>query len=388
MIIWEEYRLHAIVFTLRCISVYLFEVFTPDRFRGTTLHRLLFVPIVLGHHLVVDEITRRHGSKEGRTTVRSGTNAKDTASWKIIILRAYSFYQFLALGSHLVPRDIGTTALGDAGFNTLIAIQSSAFLMTLFRKGLIKDHSHAIWYTMCLVFSSFHILRMFPSYMFLGKIVCAFLLRTRLRVNKYFLWTGFVLASLPAVDAFLQSALVFVWDTVSRGDAHTLYGETSAVAVSLYRLKDYANYANVDGITASGLRYWQDVKSNVASGYATVKTIDYHHGLNQGYAQVQELDAKYKLTAAMLTLLAGIWIRGGVGIENIVGGLLRPVAPAAGSTSRQSADGSCPPATSQGENMKKESKSTSATKRKNSRTHEMPGSGVAHQFESERERSF
>ena len=65
MIIWEEYRLHAIAFTLRCVSVYLFEVFTPSAWRGTTMHRLLFFPVVLSRHLVVDEITRRYGSKEG-----------------------------------------------------------------------------------------------------------------------------------------------------------------------------------------------------------------------------------------------------------------------------------------------------------------------------------
>ena len=353
---------------------------------------MLFLPLVLGHHLIVDEITRRYGSKEGRTTVRSGTNAKDTAAWKITILRAYSFYQFLALGSHLVPRDSGTVALGDAGFNTLIAIQSSAFLMTLFRKGLIKDHSHALWYTLCLVVSSFHILRMFPSYMFLGKIVCAFLLRTKLRVGKYTLWTGFVLASLPAVDAFLQSALAFVWDAVSRGDAHTLYGETAAAALSSYR------YANIDEITASGLQYWQDVKSNVASGYASVKTIDYHHGLNQGYAQVQGLDTKYKLTAAMLAVLAGMWVRGGAGLDNIVGGLLRPVAPAAGTAAQQRVESTSRTSASSldanGRKMKKKrvpvAAAATATKQKVQKEMQEPlrSGGVASQFESERERSF
>ena len=314
MIIWEEYRLHAIVFTVRCVSVYLYEVFMPAQYRGSTLHRLLFIPVVLGHHLVVDEITRRHGSKEGRTTVRSGTSIKDTAAWKITILRAYSFYQFLALGSHLLPQQIGV-ARGDAGFNTLIAIQSSAFLMTLFRKGLIRDHSHALWYSLCLIFSSFHILRMFPSYMFVGKIVAAFLLRTQLRINKYFLWIGFVLVSLPAIDDALQSALGYIWDAVSRGDAHTLYGETAA-ALSLYQWKN----VNVDGITASGFQYWQDLRSNVALGYS------------HSVSKVQDIDSKYKLTAAMLAVVAiqMLWVRGGAaGVHDVLGGLLRPLVPAA-----------------------------------------------------------
>lgn len=34
------------------------------------------------------------------------------------------------------------------GFNTLIAIQSSAFLMTLYRKNIIKYYHHFFWYAL------------------------------------------------------------------------------------------------------------------------------------------------------------------------------------------------------------------------------------------------
>ena len=59
LVIWEEYRLHAMVFTLRCISVAMFARFWP-RFNNELDHIALFCT-VMSHHLVVDEITRRIG---------------------------------------------------------------------------------------------------------------------------------------------------------------------------------------------------------------------------------------------------------------------------------------------------------------------------------------
>lgn len=59
MIIWHEYRLHAMVFTLRCVSVYLWGLYSP--FGDSNLGRFLQMCLVFAHHLLVDEITRRHG---------------------------------------------------------------------------------------------------------------------------------------------------------------------------------------------------------------------------------------------------------------------------------------------------------------------------------------
>ena len=219
MIIWEEYRLHAIVFTLRCVSVYAYNTLVSTYFPlfyASIYSRLALPALVLSHHLVVDEITRRFGPKDpNRTTVRS-IGKEVFPLWKTLILRFYSFYQFAALGSHLLPQE----RLADAGFNTIIAIQSSAFLMTLFRKGLIHNYSHAGWYSFCLVVSLFHIFHMYhfeAGYPF--KILCAFLLRTKLRVNKYVLWILFVIISVPAIEEHLYKIVV---DNLSQADIHKL----------------------------------------------------------------------------------------------------------------------------------------------------------------------
>lgn len=61
LIIWHEYRLHTIVFTLRSVSVYLYSL---CNFEDTTLNRFCLLFGFLAHHLVVDEITRRHGPED------------------------------------------------------------------------------------------------------------------------------------------------------------------------------------------------------------------------------------------------------------------------------------------------------------------------------------
>ena len=199
MIIWEEYRLHAIVFSTRCLSVYALGTFRP--FEGTLLERAMIPLVVLAHHVAADKITEMYGSKDGVTTVRvhDGHRAEIKT-----ILRFYAFYQFTALASHLTPN----ARLADLGFNTFIAIQSSAFLMTLYRKGVITEVSHGLVYTGCLLLSMFHIFRNCGNAMFIAKLGAAYILRTDFKLDKYVLWLGFAVLSVPFVMDALTAKLM------------------------------------------------------------------------------------------------------------------------------------------------------------------------------------
>lgn len=205
MVIWHEYRLHAIVFTLRCFSVFTVGVLKPFK-SGSTQEALMLLPAVLIPHLLADEVTRRYGPEDkSETTIRVSVG-RDQNFFITAVSRFYSFYQFAALGSHLLPN----ARLADLGFNTLVAIQSSAFLMTLFRKGLIEYYTHGIWYTFCLVLSMFHMFKVIPGYMFPIKLLTAFGLRVFLRMNKYIIWTSFVFLSLPAVQDYITQGVQYV----------------------------------------------------------------------------------------------------------------------------------------------------------------------------------
>merc|ERR1740129_1853061 len=84
-------------------------LFTPD----VSYKWLLQFLFIMGHHLVVDEITRRHGSP-GHTTVRvQNEHIREELTVTKAIKRSYSLYQFLALASHLLPSEYTS----EAGFN-------------------------------------------------------------------------------------------------------------------------------------------------------------------------------------------------------------------------------------------------------------------------------
>jgi hypothetical protein len=77
----------------------------------------------------------------------------------------------------------------------LQAIQSSAFLMTLYRKRIIRGKTHLGVYSGCLVLSGFHIARL-CGVETCGLVLAAFALRValpRAYSSKYALWAGFLL---------------------------------------------------------------------------------------------------------------------------------------------------------------------------------------------------
>jgi len=219
LIIYEEYRLHAMVFTMRCASVWFFAVFVrpalldvaatmpatgPLRLVADNMVHFLLFALVMAHHLVADYITEVFGSKE-HTAVRV-TGKEPLPLWQIMGQRYYSFYQFMAVASHIY----GCDRLADMGFNTLIAIQSSAFLMTLFRKGVIHGFVHAALYTSCLFVSEYHMYLAHQSVFlpFIALALGAFALRSQLNVNKYAIWFLFSMATSPLFASHIKPMFV------------------------------------------------------------------------------------------------------------------------------------------------------------------------------------
>jgi hypothetical protein len=148
MIIYEEYRLHAVIFTLRCLSVFIIAVLFPNA-------PFYVLPIVVAlHHLQADRITAKYGTP-GNTAVRSTVEKLEINVYYKHLSKFYSAYQFLAIASHIFMND----HLGDLAFNALIAIQSSAFMMTLYKKKIVTGKGHILIYLSCLIISTFHIVR-------------------------------------------------------------------------------------------------------------------------------------------------------------------------------------------------------------------------------------
>jgi hypothetical protein len=165
--IWEEYRLHAVVFSFRAL---------PVAWLDPGLPRAVCIAAV---HMAADEVTR-HWGRDGNTTVRGDHDrAKSRRLWWMT--RSYAVYQYLALASHLVGRN-GM----DLGYNSFIAVQSSAFCMTLHRKGLITWKSHAIVYLICIALSAGFIVQSLPWWQ-IALALCAGYARMH-GLPKYPLW--------------------------------------------------------------------------------------------------------------------------------------------------------------------------------------------------------
>ena len=216
LVIWEEYRLHAIIFSLRCISVALFASLWPKQ-NNDWDHVFLFCT-VMAHHLVVDEITRRFGPADpSQTTVRGNTDKSGKSSNNYFVPRpvslGYAFYQFSAIGAHLIP----TPQLMDLGYNSLVAIQSSAFLMTLFRKGLIRWYTHAVWYSIALIMSWIVMYSHLPL-IFWAKVAICFQLRINVRMGKYTIWFLYALFSLPIVEKTITTEIESYRSTMTTPD--------------------------------------------------------------------------------------------------------------------------------------------------------------------------
>ena len=168
--IWEEYRLHAIVFTLRSVMVWW-------TLNNSPWMRMLAVGSI---HLMADMVTEVFGV-DGETTVR-GKSGGGKRLRTLLLKRGYAAYQVLALASHLLP-----SPTLDLAFNTFIGIQSSAFLMTLHRKNKITWKTHAIWYTACIGLSTLYIVRSVGVRVLIYAAV-AYTARVGMGISKYVVW--------------------------------------------------------------------------------------------------------------------------------------------------------------------------------------------------------
>jgi hypothetical protein len=178
LIIYEEYRLHAIVFTTRAVGISLFGIYTTELDENT--RRWALGGMLVSLHLLVDWITRKYGTV-GVTAVRNNNDG----DYKYIRL-FYSFYQICALGSHIIV----DKNLCDLGYNALVAIQSSTFLMTLKRKSIIRWKSHMFWYSFALLLS-YSVIWRTKGWQFFIQMAVVFFFRVNFNMNKYLLWTAY-----------------------------------------------------------------------------------------------------------------------------------------------------------------------------------------------------
>ena len=180
LIIYKEYQLHTILFTLRSTMFYIVgSIATPSNYSWVL--GLLFL------HIAADVVSYYHGTP-GITTVRVADNSRNSPIF--VIRRLFGLYQITSIASMICAIVIGDQGtMNCMGYNGLVAIQSSTFLMTLVRKNIIHPYTHLGIYGMCLLFSTWYMINV--NGWKLIPISCILFGGRMIGINKYILWNMF-----------------------------------------------------------------------------------------------------------------------------------------------------------------------------------------------------
>ena len=193
--IWPELRLHNIIFATRSILDAVIHIL------GLGHIAPLRVAIGFATMIAADLVSNHYRKLEliDSTTMR-GMPYPNLASAEHYMKVYYGISQLFATAGVFCIAKKWTTDV-ELAFSTLFAIQLSALLMTLVRKSILEPAGWHFFYALSLGISwvlaflrysefapfSTVFVRMF------AKGMVAYVIRFRLDVNKYLLWTAFVL---------------------------------------------------------------------------------------------------------------------------------------------------------------------------------------------------
>jgi hypothetical protein len=177
-IIWEEMRLHSIIFSTRSIAIFYWCYFNLPG--GDSIFCRL--AIVLFFHVLSDLASKKYG-EPGKTTIRvleTATSSDPLIS--TIVKRFYAFAQIAATASLILP---GPHTL-DVSFSILIGIHYAAFLMTLNRKNIISKITYNIGYAISLLLVTIIVYcQLGASFYFWTTLLFA---ARVYGINKYIIW--------------------------------------------------------------------------------------------------------------------------------------------------------------------------------------------------------
>jgi len=161
--IWNEGRLHSLIFAIRHIIVTLgviwgifpnfsidsqqLKAYSADWYVALVTEIIAKQALVLGTCLAARIVTDKYGDTKNRTTNSMPYPRNVSLDSQLIIKHGYATKQFIATSLCL---------LGDptAAFWPLIAIQGAVFLMTLVRKGIISAATYHRVYALQLYFNT------------------------------------------------------------------------------------------------------------------------------------------------------------------------------------------------------------------------------------------
>lgn len=185
--IYREMQLHTCIFTMRSWAVMVGALY----FNVQSV--LLRACYVLVWHVLADLATKFYGTPTGGTTIRRTTDGGKTTGYKdhnAVTQWAVWFLSFAQLvGTYMLLTDSVDSA--RMAMCVMGPVQLSALLATLVRKGYFSTQTSFICY-LSILLPIFFIHQWRP--IDVAFIVAVTLLRFNMRISKYVMWIGVVLA--------------------------------------------------------------------------------------------------------------------------------------------------------------------------------------------------
>jgi len=176
-IIWKELQLHNIIFTSRSVMMMYHAMLFKE---VNSLYYFVRLSIIGLHHYLADVVSDKYQNND-KTTVRDIPFNIQNKNFITLNKKIYASSQIIATTNLL----ISTTP--DSGFTVMFPIQSSAFLMTLVRKGFITNNQWHFLYSLSIFIPfaiNYRIINNNTTYKF-HLIILHIISRLILRTNKY-----------------------------------------------------------------------------------------------------------------------------------------------------------------------------------------------------------
>ncbi len=170
MFIWEELRIHSMIFAYRACFVILF----PQYCKYITFSTLILA-----------DIASYYFGNPNNTTVRGNHDKVSNSAFKNI---ASIFFSTSQMGATLICSGCSQSFPSDIlTFSTLPPIQTSAFGLTLLRKNIINKKIWQIIYSLELLLVYILWIKVYKNYYIIPLSILPYFLR-RIGFSKYIIW--------------------------------------------------------------------------------------------------------------------------------------------------------------------------------------------------------
>ena len=194
--IYEEQRYQSIIFTLRAYSAYMCLIFCKYYNLSVDISTILRFICIMIWHPMIDRLSELYKNDKSGTLIRGSEILYESrASRKHYVIQKLTKHGmlFASMSQMFITGTLiydSHSNLFDIALFNMLPIQVPLFLSTLVKKGIISNTTNNIAYVVLLIMVGSIKTYTYENLLLL-LLVC--LLRFKFQVNKYILWTSYLI---------------------------------------------------------------------------------------------------------------------------------------------------------------------------------------------------